>query len=143
MKIQVMKINWKNWRRKTWEFVKRFPAVTYGVVGILTLTANTLCTKCVESFGLVLMPLVPAMLTYAGFFNLISSVTNSAVLYLIVFVFSFTIFFLLDLISIPIQKFFTKCLGENFFSKIIAIAVILFLWFCVFTSLLESLPIDV
>lgn len=130
-------------KNKICGLVKRFPAVTYGIIGIMVLMANALCAKCVEAFGFILAPFVPVMLIYAGFVNLFSNKISFITEWAIGIFFLFVILIILDSISFLLRKFFVKCFGDNKFAKISPIIITIFLWLCVFVSLIEVLPIDV
>jgi hypothetical protein len=129
-------------KKKIWEFVKKFPATSYGISGIMVLITSAWCVECVERLGFILIPFFLAILLNAGFLNFISSLTSSMILCLVIFPFFFAIFPVLDLLTHLLRKTLTNLFGQNLFTKITTIILTLILWIIVFISLINSLPID-
>jgi hypothetical protein len=134
-----------DWKKNIWEFVKKFPAVSYGISGLTLLVVINSCEWCSNNMLLsfVALPFFLTALIFAGLSNIIPKYSFdifNEILPLIVFL---LILLSLDIFIFLLRKLLEKFFGKNLFTKVTLIISTLLLWFYVFLRLINSLPIDV
>lgn len=139
-------------KKKFWEVVKKFPAVSYAVVSILLfIFLNFALEPEVINFELEtpniffiigFIVFVPSFLLCIGLSNIIPSNINQIIFEAAPFVIFILICLTLDLLTHLLRKILTNLFGKNLITKITTIILTLILWVVVFVSLISSLPID-
>lgn len=129
-------------RKKIWEFIKRFPALTYALLSLLSLVIFSQN----DSFLFVSFPFIPVLLIYGGglgsLFLLDKFIVSEAAYEVATVVIFISIFLTLDLLTHLLRKTLANLFGQNLLTKITTIILTLILWIIVFISLINSLPID-
>lgn len=121
---------WEN----IWKFVKRFPSVSYGAVGIMIFAVNFYCIKCISSIAIILTPFIPIILICAGF-------ANKFGWFIGLFLFA-SILLCLDIFIILLIKIFNKYFAQKLLIRIFMGILIIIIWLYVLLLLIDNLPID-
>jgi hypothetical protein len=134
-----------NWKKFIWEFIKKFPAVSYGLVSFLLFLFLGVMpeSELVSVAGVVFIIFTPPILISGGLSNLFFNHPFSFFDEIAPLILVFAILFLLDLVSILMRRFLSKCFGETLFIKIVSTLITVSLCGYIFLMLISNLPIDI